>query len=220
MFALQFSADGYDGLGNALDGSNPGFPHANQPQSRAGITNCPAEMRDLNRWQPLCSPRNSGGNIGTTDCNVQRWLATTAGAWTTLAIPRGSPTDGKNLINTVSQAEPVQGGPPQFGEGDEWEKQMMEVVRGSASLDDPKKLVAEYWADGPDSTAPPGTWFLIALSAAESRSLGSEETVKLLMLVGNALNDAGVGAWRVKRTYDSIRPLQMVQCGSSGSSNQ
>lgn len=217
---MQFSADGYDGLGNALDGSNPVFTGVNRPQSRAGVTNCASEMSDLSRWQALCVPRNPGESVGTSDCNVQRWLAPTAGEWTTLAIPRGSPTDGKALIDAVSRAEQVQGGPPIFGQGDAWEKQWMEVVKGSATLDDPRKLVAEYWADGPDSTFPPGTWFLFAVNAAESRGLGSQETVKLLTLVGNALNDAGVGCWRVKRTFDSIRPLQMVQCGSSGSANR
>ena len=34
-----------------------------------------------------------------------------------------------------------------------------------------------------------------------------------MFLVGNALNDAGVGAWGAKIKFDSIRPLQMIQCG-------
>ncbi|GMH41226.1 hypothetical protein BSKO_09136 [Bryopsis sp. KO-2023] len=93
---------------------------------------------------------------------------------------------------------------------------MMEVVEASSKLDDVFKLTAEHWADGPDSTAPPGTWFLIAKDAAEAEGLDTVETVKLLMLVGNALNDAGVASWRLKSTFDSVRPLQMIQCGFFG----
>lgn len=42
------------------------------------------------------------------------------------------------------------------------------------------------------------------------------DTVKVLFLVGAALNDAGVGAWSSKVSFDSVRPLQMIQCGFAG----
>lgn len=215
---MQYTADGYDGLGNSLSGSNPGFTPANLPQVRAGITDCPAQVKDLDRWQPLCVPRDfsSEGNVGTENCEVQKWLAPTAGAWNTFALPKGSPTDGRDLIEAVATVESIQGGPPRHFEGDEWEKQMKEVVDASANLDDPQKMIAEWWAAGPDTTSPPGVWYLIAVNAAESRGLGSADTAQLMMMVGSALNDAGVGCWRVKRTYDFSRPLSMVQCGSLG----
>lgn len=200
-----------------MDDSSSGFTPVNTPQTHAGITNCPTEMQDLSRWQPLCVPRapTIKGNMGSTDCDIQEWLAPTAGAWNTFAIKRGLPFQGKDLINGVAKEEPMQGEPPAYGEGDQWEKQWVEVMQASASLDDPQKMISEFWADGPDTTAPPGTWFLFAINAAQTRDLGIQDTVKLLMLVGNALNDAGVGAWRVKVAFDSIRPIQMIQCGSS-----
>lgn len=218
----QFTADGYDGLGNSLHGSYSEFTPANLPQTQAGITDCPAQIKDLDRWQPLCVPRvlASGGNVGTRDCEVQEWLAPAAGEWTTFAIPKGSRTDGRDLIKAVSRVDSIQGGPPQHFKGDEWEKQMQEVVDASGSLDDPQKMIAEFWAAGPDTTSPPGVWYLLAVNAAESRNLGAKDTAQLLMMVGNALNDAGVGCWRVKMTYDFSRPLSMVQCGSYGRSKE
>ena len=36
----------------------------------------------------------------------------------------------------------------------------------SQNLTDVTKVIAEFWADGPDSTAPPGHWYRIAMEAA------------------------------------------------------
>lgn len=198
---------------------DPLFFPVNDAQTRAGVTDCDAEMNDLDRWQPLCIPRRSAvdGNVGITDCVPQGWLGPTAGKWTTFAIPEGGAFDGKSLIDSIIGTSPlVQGGPPRFGVGTGWEDQAREVIKASADLDDALKLVAELWADGPDSTAPPGTWYLIAINAIQSRALDTVEASKLLMMMGNAVFDAGVAAWRIKLTFDSIRPLQMIQCGSAG----
>ena len=85
--------------------------------------------------------------------------------------------------------------------------------RFSAKVDDVAKIIAEYWANGPDLTTPPGQWFKIAVDAALYEGLDEMETARLLFVVGSALNDAGIASWRVKVTYDSVRPLQMIQCG-------
>lgn len=220
---LQYTQDGYDGLGNPVTAVNAKFFPVNTPQSLAGITECDAEMNDLNRWQPLCIPRRSAtdGNVGTTDCTPQNWLAPTAGKWYSFAVPQGGPFEGHKLIDLVRAADPsIQGGPPKIEIGTAWEDQFMEVIEASATLDDARKLVAELWADGPDSTAPPGTWYFIALNAIRARGLDSVEASKLLMMVGNAVLDGGIGAWRIKLTFDSIRPLQMIQCGSLGQANK
>jgi len=87
------------------------------------------------------------------------------------------------------------------------------VCRISSELDDVEKVIAEYWADGPDSTMPPGHFWKIAAEAARSENLSPAETARLLMMVGNAVYDAGIASWRTKVSYDFVRPLQMIQCG-------
>lgn len=94
--------------------------------------------------------------------------------------------------------------------------QVRQVLDYSAELTDATKLVAEYWADGPDSTFPPGHWFRIGAETAKAENLDEWETAKVLLLVGAALNDAGSACWETKRQYDSVRPLQMIQCGFAG----
>lgn len=83
-------------------------------------------------------------------------------------------------------------------------------------MDDAQKIIAEYWADGPDTTFPPGHTFKIAADAAITENLSQKDTARLLMMVGNAVYDAGISCWRTKTTYDLIRPLQMIQCGARG----
>lgn len=204
----KLGKDGFDPLGNPKNGKDPtGYEPLNDQQARAGLTDCAAEIKDMDRWQPLCLPNEavSTGNVGTEDCSPQTFLAPWAGRMTPFAIQKGDETDGEALMGSLF--------PPPYGQGVEYQRQMMEVLTISGELDDKEKLIAEHWADGPDSTAPPGHWWRIAAEAADESGLGTIESAKLMMLVGAALYDAGIAAWRVKTTFDYIRPLQMIQCG-------
>eukprot|EP00803_Ostreobium_quekettii_P003985 evm.model.scf_129.9 EVM.evm.TU.scf_129.9 scf_129:95247-100481(+) len=198
---IEFTEDGFDVLANPKEGTASNYTPKNKPQSRPGITNCSAEIMDRDYWQPLCVPVK----YGSEECNVQNFLSPGAGNMTTFGIHSGD-----SVIPTS--------GPPAIQNGDkaEWKKQAREVIRYSAALNDVNKLKAEHWADGPDSTFPPGHWYRVAIEAAETQNLDIVETVKVLFLVGMALNDAGVGSWSAKVYYDSIRPLQMIQCGFAG----
>ncbi|CAD7700392.1 unnamed protein product, partial [Ostreobium quekettii] len=91
-----------------------------------------------------------------------------------------------------------------------------EIVEFSTFLSDVPKMLAEFWADGPDTTAPPGHWFRITLDSAVNERLSLENTVRLMFLMGNALNDAGVASWDAKAFFNSARPITMIQCGLSG----
>ena len=84
---------------------------------------------------------------------------------------------------------------------------------------DQAKATAEYWADGPDSTLPPGHWMSIALQLADARNSSAQDTVYQMLLVSAALYDAGLACWDSKRFYDSARPLTAIQC-LLGAANQ
>eukprot|EP00803_Ostreobium_quekettii_P008590 evm.model.scf_1054.2 EVM.evm.TU.scf_1054.2 scf_1054:45168-50008(+) len=192
-----FTTDGFDSSGYPLPGNGiSGYQPKNAPQSSAGITDCAAEITSLDYWQPLCVPRF----FGSHQCDVQEFLSPDAGAWTTFALP------------SPSSVRPS--GPPTYSRNrEEWERQAREIVEYSSNLSDVPKMLAEFWADGPDTTAPPGHWYRIAMDACVKQRLSLEETVKVLFLVGHALNDAGVASWDAKRHFDFIRPITMIQCG-------
>ncbi|MFK7811330.1 MAG: T9SS type A sorting domain-containing protein [Maribacter sp.] len=85
------------------------------------------------------------------------------------------------------------------------------------------RVLAEFWADGPDSETPPGHWFTILNYVNEHpqtiKKMGGEgETlndlewdVKSYLAMGGAMHDAAVNAWGIKGYYDYIRPISAIR---------
>jgi hypothetical protein len=85
------------------------------------------------------------------------------------------------------------------------------------------RVLAEFWADGPNSETPPGHWNVIANDASdhplmEHRIGGTgpvvdrlEWDVKLYLALNGAVHDAAITAWGLKRAYDSVRPITMIR---------
>ena len=85
------------------------------------------------------------------------------------------------------------------------------------------RVLAEFWADGPDSETPPGHWFTILNyvndhPALEKRFRGQgpvlddlEWDVKTYFALGGAVHDAAIAAWGVKGWYDYVRPISAIR---------
>ena len=85
------------------------------------------------------------------------------------------------------------------------------------------RVLAEFWADGPDSETPPGHWFTLLNYVAdhpdfEKRFEGqgpilddTEWYVKGYLAMGGAMHDAAVTAWGIKGWYDYIRPISAIR---------
>ncbi|MCY3812742.1 MAG: FG-GAP-like repeat-containing protein [Gammaproteobacteria bacterium] len=85
------------------------------------------------------------------------------------------------------------------------------------------RVLAEFWADGPDSETPPGHWFVIANEVAdhpllERRFAGTGEELdrlewdaKAYFALGGAMHDAAIAAWGIKGWYDYIRPISSLR---------
>ena len=85
------------------------------------------------------------------------------------------------------------------------------------------RVLAEFWADGPDSETPPGHWFVIlnAVNDHEKlvRRLGGtgpvldplEWDVKAYFALGGAMHDAAIASWGIKGRYDYIRPVSALR---------
>lgn len=85
------------------------------------------------------------------------------------------------------------------------------------------RVLAEFWADGPDSETPPGHWFSILNYVNdhplfEKRYKGEGEVldalewdVKAYFTMGGAMHDAAVTAWGIKGWYDYIRPISAIR---------
>ena len=85
------------------------------------------------------------------------------------------------------------------------------------------RVLAEFWADGPDSETPPGHWFSISNYISDQPALlkriGGEGAVvddlewdvKRYLALGGALHDAAVAAWGIKGWYDYVRPISAIR---------
>jgi hypothetical protein len=85
------------------------------------------------------------------------------------------------------------------------------------------RVLAEFWADGPDSETPPGHWNVIANAVADNPSFEKklfgtgdvldnlEWDVKVYLALNGAVHDAAVSAWGNKGIYDSARPISMIR---------
>ena len=85
------------------------------------------------------------------------------------------------------------------------------------------RVLAEFWADGPNSETPPGHWNVLANYVADHpllvKRIGGvgpvvddlEWDVKMYFALNGALHDAACAAWEVKRFYDAWRPLSAVR---------
>lgn len=95
------------------------------------------------------------------------------------------------------------------------------------------RILAEFWADGPNSETPPGHWNVIANYLADHpllvKKIGGvgpvvddlEWDVKVYFAINAALHDAACAAWGVKRAYGAWRPMSAVRylAGLGQSSN-
>lgn len=97
------------------------------------------------------------------------------------------------------------------------------------------RVLAEFWADGPNSETPPGHWFTILNYVHdhpdfERRYRGQgpeldelEWDVKAYFALGGALHDVAITAWGIKGYYDYVRPVSalraMAEYGQSSDPN-
>ncbi|MFY0628467.1 MAG: T9SS type A sorting domain-containing protein [Reichenbachiella sp.] len=91
------------------------------------------------------------------------------------------------------------------------------------SRGDYARVLAEFWADGPDSETPPGHWFTLLnyvsdhpLTEKKYRGRGEELSdfewdIKSYFLLGGAMHDAAISAWGIKGYYDYIRPISAIR---------
>lgn len=94
------------------------------------------------------------------------------------------------------------------------------------------RVLAEFWADGPESETPPGHWNTIANTVSDDPGIelqiGGEGPevdrlewdVKLYFALNGAVHDAAIAAWGLKGYYDSVRPISMIRyMGGKGQSS-
>ena len=127
-----------------------------------------------------------------------------------------SPEDYGDFYDRLDGGDPSTGYAVNPVTGAPYEEQI--VPRG-----DYTRVLAEFWADGPDSETPPGHWFVILNTVSDHPDLVKrfggagpllgplEWDVKAYFALGGAMHDSAIAAWGVKGWYDYLRPISAIR---------
>lgn len=229
-----------DQSGNEIPGDTPPFlspewgqvtPWALSEQDRVTYTRDGFDYHVYHDPGPPAVHAMDGS--GTTDLFVEghsmvaRWsglLDPTDGVdWDISPASIGNRSDYPTTLATYGDLyDPVNGGSPSPGHaanpstGAAYAPNI--VPRG-----DYARVLAEFWADGPDSETPPGHWFTLLNYVSDHPDLVKrfqgvgtilpdlEWDVKSYLALGAAMHDCAITAWGIKGWYDTSRPITAIR---------
>lgn len=158
---------------------------------------CVTNATDATRWQPL-----------TNDAGVvQRFIAPHWERVMPFALTSASQFDSRPEAAL---------GPRALQGSAQLQADMDEILNVASTLDGAKKLIVEYWADGPASELPPGHWGIFAQAISDRDFNSIDKDVKMFFAMHNASFDAGIVAWHMKRKYNGVRPITAIRRLRSG----
>ena len=179
--AAAISAGRRDGSNEALHYADPSFTPVNAPLVVSQPVSTP---HDPTFWQPLALAQIAPRGAAQIPADVQTFEDSQWGR-----------------VRTFVRGGPIDPGPPALG-GARYARAAVAVIRATAGAKAPERV------DGS-----PLAWNAVAASAPAPTdpALRLRHDVRLDLALNAALNDAGVAAWRAKRTYDAPRPISMIR---------
>ncbi|SHJ56669.1 Repeat domain-containing protein [Reichenbachiella agariperforans] len=240
---LQFQVF-IDQAGNPISGNTPSFlspewgnvkPFSLREESATHYS------RNGNEYivyhDPGTPPKINQAKMASSDVDVYKWNFSLVAIWSSHLdpsdgvmwdiSPRGiGSVDFHDLPSELSDYE---GFYDLFEGGDIGQGRSVNPVTGQAyqpqivARGDYARVLAEFWADGPDSETPPGHWFTILNYVHdhpdfERKFKGQdgvinplEWDVKAYFTLGGAMHDAAIASWGVKGWYDFIRPISAIR---------
>lgn len=99
--------------------------------------------------------------------------------------------------------------PPPAMDSPDFISALAEVRAYSDNRTPEQQRIAEYWADGPGTFAPPGHWNEIAADLIVEYDLDALDAARVFAYTNMAMMDAGIACWDAKFTYWLLRPTQV-----------
>ena len=113
--------------------------------------------------------------------------------------------DVKSELNLIT--------PTLFNVGD-YQTEMFEVHQvgslNSQSRNPKQTEMAVFWAAGGGTITPPGMWMESTLQLLKNEQVGFKNSARTMMLLTQALSDAGVAAWAAKYKHATCRPITAI----------
>jgi hypothetical protein len=169
------------------------------------------EIVDPNHWQPLIFSNGQAcldAEVGTEETcpGIQSFIAPHWERVTPFALTSASQFD------SVATIPP----PDYLRNSGRYQDDVSDMIRFSRSLDTRRKLIVEYWADGPSSELPPGHWGLFAQFVSRRDNHTIDQDARMFFAMHNASFDAGIVAWHIKRMYNGVRPITAIRFAKRG----
>jgi len=191
-----------DGSNQMGDMTPSGVPYADYTgyvaRNPALIVGAPTSLSLIpapSHWQPLTFT-DAGGVSRTPQFLAAQWQRLKPFALSSSAQFRPGPPAAPGTAAYLDQAR--------------------RIVELQAALDDERKAIVEFWADGPGTELPPGHWIRFGLMVSRRDAHSLDDDVKMFFALANALEDACVAAWDAKRFYDAERPITAVRFALHG----
>ena len=103
----------------------------------------------------------------------------------------------------------IRPGPPPSTSSDQFKKELDEVLYYSENYDRERTRIVHFWADGINTSTPPGHWNAIAAEAFVLENYSEVRWARNMALLNLAMLDAAICCWDAKFTYFNPRPSQM-----------
>lgn len=118
----------------------------------------------------------------------------------------------KNVLNSGETVKDIVYIPFSTDPKSEFYRQNDTINNFYKTISKQQQIIAEYWDDTPGySGSPVGHLFQIALDLSKSQNIDLETSNRLFALLGIAINDAVIVTWKLKYTYNLIRPITYIQ---------
>lgn len=185
------------------------------PYCTPATRNCPPlRITDPDTWQPLISDRGATQSyIAPHWGNVRPFgFASAADFDRPVSVSASSTVSGPSGTRSVSVGMALSAPVPAIQRSTQIYRAFVEeALWYSRDLTPWRKLLVEYWADGPGSELPPGHWGVFAQFVSKRDRQSIDDDAKMFFVMHNASMDAGIAAWYVKRKFDGVRPITAVR---------
>jgi hypothetical protein len=71
--------------------------------------------------------------------------------------------------------------------------------------------IAQFWANGPGTSTPPGHWNIVADIVSQTQGNSLEDNARLFAMLNVAMADAGISSWDAKYEHDMWRPITAIR---------
>lgn len=158
--------------------------------------------------------RTAGGSPALWQSLADRATARGEIAWKSMDSPPRPPMlpafgNVRAWMMTTEDIVKERPAPPPSTSSELMEREVAEVRRSVDRGSRRELAIANKWADGPSTPAPPGHWNLLALPSIRKAGFSEVRAARALALLNMSLHDAAVGCWETKYFYFNPRPSHM-----------